>query len=141
MIGDAYMVVSGVPEPRSDHAQAIAEMALRMMETVEQGNRDLETPFKVRIGIDSGTVVAGIIGTHRFVYDVWGDTVNIASRLEAYSHPNRIHISENTARLLETQFAIELRGDIQIKGKGTLKTYFLNGLGERSVTSEDVSVP
>jgi class 3 adenylate cyclase len=140
MIGDAYMVVSGVPEPRSDHAQAIAEMALRMMETVEQGNRDLETPFKVRIGIDSGPVVAGIIGTHRFVYDVWGDTVNIASRLESHSLPNRIQISENTARLLENQFEVELRGDIRIKGKGMLNTFFLNGLGERSATFEDKSV-
>jgi class 3 adenylate cyclase len=111
-----------------------------MMETVEQGNRDLETPFKVRIGIDSGPVVAGIIGTHRFVYDVWGDTVNIASRLESHSLPNRIQISENTARLLENQFEVELRGDIRIKGKGMLNTFFLNGLGEQSATFEDKSV-
>ncbi len=127
MIGDAYMVVAGVPEPRPDHAQAIARMALAMMEIVERENRETDTPFKARIGIHSGPVVAGIIGTHRFLYDVWGDTVNVASRLESHSLANRIQISEATAGLLGGGFEVEPRGSIRVKGKGVLKAYFLNG--------------
>ena len=125
MIGDAYMVVAGVPEPRPDHAQAIAEMGLRMIEAVEHANRDLGTPFKVRIGIHSGPVVAGIIGTHRFVYDVWGDTVNVASRLESHGLANRVQVSAATARLIEDSFDLEPRGTINVKGKGKMKTFFL----------------
>jgi class 3 adenylate cyclase len=119
------MVVAGVPEPRADHAQAIAEMALRMIETVERINREQGAPFAARIGIHSGPVVAGIIGTHRFVYDVWGDTVNLASRLESLSEVNRIQVSEATAALLAESFELEDRGKIGIKGKGRQQTYFL----------------
>lgn len=126
MIGDAYMVVAGVPEPRPDHAQAIAEMALRMIETVDRSKREGGTAFTARIGIHSGPVVAGIIGTHRFLYDVWGDTVNLASRLETLSEPNRIQISEATAALLGADFELEPRGKIAIKGKGQQNAYFLN---------------
>ena len=126
MIGDAYMVVAGVPEPRADHAQAIAEMALRMIETVERSKREGGAPFTARIGIHSGPVVAGIIGTHRFVYDVWGDTVNLASRLETLSEANRIQVSEATAALLAEGFELEARGKIAIKGKGKQNAYFLN---------------
>jgi class 3 adenylate cyclase len=133
MIGDAYMVVAGVPEPRADHAQAIAEMALRMIETVKRANRELETPFKARIGIHSGPVVAGIIGTHRFLYDVWGDTVNVASRLESNSRANRIQVSRTTAGHLEGDFVLEPRGTVGIKGKGRLETYFLNAAKTASI--------
>jgi len=126
MIGDAYMVVAGVPEPRADHAPAIAEMALRMIETVATAKHEHGAPFTARIGIHSGPVVAGIIGTHRFVYDVWGDTVNLASRLESHSEPNRIQVSEATAALLGDRFELEARGQIAIKGKGKQTTYFLN---------------
>lgn len=125
MIGDAYMVAAGVPEPRPDHAHAIATMALRMVEVVDRLNSDHETPFKIRIGIDSGPVVAGIVGTHRFLYDVWGNTVNVASRLESLSEPNRIQISENTAALLGTSFRTEARDTIAVKGKGLMQTHFL----------------
>ncbi len=126
MIGDAYMVVAGVPEPRADHAPAIAEMALRMIETVETAKHEHGAPFTARIGIHSGPVVAGIIGTHRFVYDVWGDTVNLASRLESQGEPNRIQVSEATAALLGDGFELEARGAIALKGKGKQTTYFLN---------------
>jgi adenylate cyclase len=126
MIGDAYMVAAGVPEQRPDHAEAIAHMALRMIEVVERLNQRRETPFKIRIGIDSGPVVAGIIGTHRFVYDIWGNTVNVASRMESLGEPNRIHISGNTARLLGASFETEAREKIAVKGKGLLQSYFLN---------------
>lgn len=126
MIGDAYMVAAGVPEPRSDHAEAIAHMALRMVEIVNGLNAGHETPFKIRIGIDSGPVVAGIIGTHRFLYDIWGNTVNVASRLESLSEPNRIQVSENTAGLLGPAFETEARDKIAVKGKGLLQAYFLN---------------
>ena len=134
MIGDAYMVVAGAPEPRADHARAIAEMALRMMRTVTRQTRDLGTPFRARIGIDSGPVVAGIIGTHRFLYDVWGDTVNVASRLEQLSPAGRVQVSERTARLLADSFELEARGTINVKGKGQLKTFFLTGPGQSKVT-------
>lgn len=126
MIGDAYMVAAGVPEKRADHAEAIAHMALRMVDVVNQLNGRHETPFKIRIGIDSGPVVAGIIGTHRFLYDIWGNTVNVASRLESHSEPNRIQISENTAALLKGGFDMEERDEIAVKGKGLIKTFFLN---------------
>jgi len=133
MIGDAYMVVAGVPEPRADHAQALAEMGLRMIETVERSKRESGAPFTARIGIHSGPVVAGIIGTHRFVYDVWGDTVNLASRLESLSEPNRIQISKATAALLAEGFELEDRGKITIKGKGRQNAYFLNAAKPASV--------
>lgn len=126
MIGDAYMVVAGVPEPRADHARAIAEMGLRMIETVARARDAHGAPFSARVGIHSGPVVAGIIGTHRFLYDVWGDTVNLASRLEALSAPDRIHVSEATAALLGEGFELEPRGPLSVKGKGKQATYFLN---------------
>jgi class 3 adenylate cyclase len=126
MIGDAYMVVAGVPEPRADHAQAIAEMGLRMIACVDRAKRAHGAPFAARIGIHSGPVVAGIIGTHRFVYDVWGDTVNLASRLESLSEANRIQVSEATAALLADGYELEARGKIAIKGKGQQTAYFLN---------------
>ena len=125
MIGDAYMVVAGVPDPRPDHAEAIARTGLGMIETLERVNRTSEHPLKMRIGIHSGPVVAGIIGTHRFVYDVWGDTVNLASRLEANSLPNRIQISGATAGLLANGFDLEPRGGIEVKGMGRQETFFL----------------
>ncbi len=125
MIGDAYMVVAGVPEPRADHAEAIARMGIGMVEIVERVNRTAVTPFDIRVGIHSGPVVAGIIGTHRFLYDVWGDTVNVASRLEATCPPNRVQISEETALLLSQVFETERRDDLMLKGKGAFAARIL----------------
>jgi adenylate cyclase len=125
-IGDAYMAVAGVPDPNPDPFAAIANMALGMIDRLSRVNGHFGWSLQIRIGIHSGPVVAGIIGTHRFVYDVWGDTVNVASRLEAYSLPNRIHVSQDTAQHLVGLFALEPRGSIDVKGKGKLETLFLS---------------
>ena len=125
-IGDAYLAVAGLPDPNPDHAAAIANMALGMIDRLERVNTQFDCPLQIRIGIHSGPLVAGIIGTHRFSYDIWGDTVNVASRLEANSLPNRIHASMDTARHLVGNFALEPRGSINVKGKGPLETFFVN---------------
>lgn len=124
-IGDAYMVAGGLPEEQPDHAIAIAEMALGMIDAVQQVGTRFGQNLEARIGIHSGEVVAGIIGQHRFIYDVWGDTVNTASRLESSGVPNRIQISEATYRRVSDKFHCELRGPVEVKGKGAMLTYFL----------------
>ena len=126
-IGDAYMLVGGLPEPRADHAHVVADMALAMIGVVEQMNLDLPTPMQMRIGIHSGDVVAGVIGTHKFAYDIWGDAVNIASRMESHSMPNRIQVSAATQQHLHKHFRLEPHGNVDIKGKGIMETYFLLG--------------
>ena len=118
-IGDNYMVASGVPVPKADHAQALCAMALEMLEYSETG------PLSFRVGINSGPVVAGVIGTRKFQYDIWGDTVNTASRMESHGEPGRIQISQTTHELIADQFATTPRGAVEVKGKGTLNTYWL----------------
>lgn len=124
-IGDSYMVAGGLPQQQPDHAVTVANMALSMIDSVRQVGARFGENLEVRIGIHSGEVVAGIIGQHRFIYDVWGDTVNTASRLESSGVPNRIQISEATYQLISKKFQCELRGLVEIKGKGAMLTYFL----------------
>jgi class 3 adenylate cyclase len=126
-IGDAYMAAAGLPQPQPRHAVAMADFAFAMLATLDQINRTLETPLQVRIGIHTGPVIAGVIGVNKFIYDVWGDTVNLASRLEAHGLPGRVHISETTRRSLIEHYDSEPRGVIEVKGMGRISTSFLIG--------------
>jgi adenylate cyclase len=125
-IGDAYMVAAGIPEAQSDHANRIAALAPRMLDAVSAVAEVARLKVQARIGIHTGPITAGVIGTHKFVYDVWGDTVNTASRMESHSLPGRIQISAATRAALDDRFKLERRGMIEIKGKGIMETYFLN---------------
>jgi class 3 adenylate cyclase len=120
-IGDAYLAVGGLPGGRANHVPAIAELALGILEVVR------DTTWRIRIGLHAGPAVAGVIGTRKFVYDVWGDTVNVASRLESTSEPNRIHVSEAVAGALGEAFRLQTRGTVRLKGKGEVTTFFLEG--------------
>ena len=126
-VGDSYMLAGGVPEPRRDNAHAVADTALAMLETVKRTNYDLPIPLQMRFGMHSGDVVAGIIGTHKFVYDIWGDAVNIASRMESHGVPNRIQISAATRLHIHEHFQLEPHGCVEIKGKGPMETFILLG--------------
>jgi adenylate cyclase len=126
-IGDAYMAAAGVPEVQEDHANRIAKLSLRMLETVREISREMQFDLQVRIGIHSGPVVAGVIGAHKFAYDVWGDTVNTASRMEYHSESGRIQVSAVARDLLDDRFLFEPRGKIEIKGMPPMETYFLVG--------------
>lgn len=126
-MGDSYMVVSGAPRMRKDHARAIAELALEIRAYLE--NRPSQKSKKVgfRIGINSGPIIAGVIGKQKFHYDVWGDVVNVASRMESYGLPGKIQIAKGTYDLIQDDFECEPRGGIEIKGKGKIETWFLEG--------------
>ncbi|HEX9122661.1 MAG TPA: adenylate/guanylate cyclase domain-containing protein [Actinomycetota bacterium] len=119
-IGDAYMLAGGIPEPRADHLEAVADMALAMLASATDR-------LPLRVGIDTGPVVAGVIGTRKFIYDLWGDTVNTASRMESHGLPGRIQVTERVVRRLDGRFVFEPRGAIEVKGKGTMPTWFLLG--------------
>lgn len=124
-IGDAYMAVAGLPCPRNDHAAAAARMALHMLERLDQFNRRHATAMRMRVGLSTGPVIAGIIGRSKFIYDLWGDTVNTASRMESQGMPGRIQVAAPTYERLRGLFRFEDRGDTEVRGKGTLKTYWL----------------
>jgi class 3 adenylate cyclase len=125
-IGDAYMVVGGIPLERADHAEAVADLALAM-QTVIARYRDQGYPqLDIRIGINSGPVIAGVIGLKKFIYDLWGDTVNIASRMESQGQPGSIQITASTLDRIQHRYRCTLRGTIPVKGKGEMTTYFLH---------------
>jgi len=123
--GDAYMVVSGVPVARPDHAKALADLALEMREVAAEWRDARGRTVPVRIGIGSGPVVAGVVGTRKFFYDVWGDAVNVASRMETTGSPGNIQVSQETYERLKNDFVLEARGEIEVKGKGKIPTWFL----------------
>ncbi|MBD2627786.1 adenylate/guanylate cyclase domain-containing protein [Trichormus variabilis] len=127
-IGDAYMAVAGLPNHRSDHAIAIANMALDMQQAVTQFNQEQNQSFRIRIGISTGPVVAGVIGLKKFAYDLWGDTVNTASRMESHGIAGSIQVCEASYHLLKDQYLLEKRGLIKVKGKGEMMTYLLQGI-------------
>ncbi len=124
-IGDAYMVVGGLPMPRDDHAEAIAQMALGMQAKIAKLSADTGEKLAIRVGINSGPVVAGVIGVSKFTYDLWGDTVNVAARMEATGFAGRIQVTDVTYELLKDKYLFERRGVIQVKGKGNMMTYWL----------------
>ena len=125
-IGDSYMLVGGAPIQREGHALAAADLALSMIENLEKINAVNQTELQARIGINTGPVVAGVIGIRKFTYDLWGDTVNVASRMESSGSPGRVHCSAATAKLLQDDFELEERGSVEVKGIGQTQTYFVN---------------
>ncbi|QZZ19190.1 response regulator [Leptothermofonsia sichuanensis E412] len=126
-IGDAYMVVGGIPKHRPDHAEAIADMALDMQIAISKFNSETGESFSIRIGISTGPVVAGVIGTKKFIYDLWGDTVNTASRMESHGFPGAIQVTDSTYQCLKDKYLLEERGMIPVKGKGEMQTFLLKG--------------
>jgi class 3 adenylate cyclase len=125
-IGDAYVAVAGLPLARDDHAAAAARFALSLRDSLTGYNAANGRSLRLRIGMESGPVVAGVIGTHKFSYDLWGDTVNAAARMESHGEPDRIQVGERAATLLKGDFELEERGEIEVKGKGRMKTWWLN---------------
>ena len=136
-IGDCYMVAAGVPAARPDHARALALMALDMLEAMRSGDDARHPGHELRVGINSGPVVAGVIGRKRFLYDLWGDAVNTASRMESHGTPGRVQITRATYELLADEFECEPRGTIVVKGKGEVEAWYLNGIKDDRAAAAD----
>ena len=126
-IGDAYMAAAGAPVPVADHAERVANMGLDMLDALARFNAHSGNTLQIRIGINSGPIVAGVIGKRKFIYDLWGDTVNVASRMESHGLPGTVHISEATRSRLGPPFLFKERGSNDVKDMGTLRTWFLTG--------------
>ncbi len=142
-IGDAYMCAGGLPEPDESHVFKIIEVAfefIRFLEESKSGLEDNITTFDVRIGLNTGPVVAGVVGTKKFAYDIWGDTVNVASRMESNSKPGRINVSENTYQLIKDTYDCEFRGEIEVKNKGMMKMYFVNGVKDKKRLEKEIGI-
>jgi len=140
-IGDAYMVAGGLHSHEYDHAQMIAEMALAMQRRALEFGREFGEELSIRIGIHTGPVVAGVIGKRKFIYDVWGDTVNTASRMESHGEPGMVHVTEETRQLLKEMYVLTPRGEITVKGKGVMRTWFLVGPQPNQGTSAQTQLP
>jgi class 3 adenylate cyclase len=119
------MVVAGIPQPVANHALAIAHMAMDMLAAIDAYSKKHAMDLSIRIGVHTGPVVAGVIGKKKFIYDLWGDTVNTASRMESHGVPGRVHISAVTADLVRSTFELEARGPVDIKGKGIMETFLI----------------
>jgi len=126
-IGDSYMVVGGLPNQTADHPARVADMAIDLRDELARSQVTAQHGILCRIGMHTGPAVAGVIGTKKFIYDVWGDTVNTASRMEALGVPGAIHVTEEVYQRLKDRYRLELRGVIDVKGKGPMQTYFLEG--------------
>ena len=137
--GDSYMVVSGVPQPRADHVEALAALALDISPAVGDLRDPTGRPVPLRIGMASGPVVAGVVGARRFFYDVWGDAVNVASRMESTDPEGRIQVPQDVYERLRDRFELEERGDVEIKGKGVMRTWYL--VGRKPLPNKVVDVP
>lgn len=134
-IGDAYMVAGGLPEPKPDHEASVARMALDLLDCCRRISQQVGEPVEVRIGLDSGPVVAGVLGPNKLLYDVWGDTVNTAAHMESHGVAGRIQVADALKQSLEDRFDFELRGDIEVKGKGAMRVWFLTGAKSDPITS------
>jgi len=131
-IGDEFVVAASLLKPRPDHVEAIADFALAMLEALREYNALHERSLEIRIGIETGPLIAGVIGTTQFSYDLWGDAMNTASRMQSHGLSGRIHLTENAYLRLKDKYLCEERGAILVKGKGEMRTYFLNGKSEQS---------
>lgn len=137
-IGDSYMLAGGIPLHRDDHAQAVADVALEMLAALDRLNATNGIDLKIRVGINTGPIVAGVIGKRKFTYDLWGDTVNVASRMESSGLPGRIHVSEHAYHALKDDFVLVERGLTHCKGIGDVMTYFLQ---ERRTVPQNSCLP
>jgi adenylate cyclase len=139
-IGDAYMAAAGVPNAVPDHAQRLARLSLDLLAAAERASQAIGEPLALRIGLASGPLMGGVIGAKRLTYDVWGDTVNLASRLEGSGEPGRVHVSAHAKALLEHEFGLEGRGARNIRGFGTEHTWYLGRPAEaaHSPVAEEV---
>jgi class 3 adenylate cyclase len=131
-IGDAYMLAAGVPEAQTNHCAVVADCALDMITAVKNISDPSGNPIQIRVGIHTGPAIAGVIGMHKFSYDLWGDTVNIASRMESHGDTGRIQVSREIYETLKGTFIFEPRAEVEVKGKGKMQTWWLNGRCETS---------